>query len=90
MKPIKKTNLFKGTTVIRNCAAGLLFNSNYNYCDWPANVQCGSNGGSSSTTASTMAATSNVFKMLNSQSRIFKFWKFFQEIQLGKIQIYQF
>ena len=58
-----KNKIFKGTTVIRNCAAGLLFNSNYNYCDWPANVQCGSNGGSSSTTASTSAATSNVFKI---------------------------
>lgn len=55
---------FKGTTVIRDCSAGLLFNANYNYCDWPANVKCGSTGGSTTTTVSTSAATSPTFPPL--------------------------
>ena len=30
-----------GVTAIQQCPAGLLYNSAYLYCDWPANVNCG-------------------------------------------------
>jgi len=31
---------FQGNTYVMNCPAGLHFNQNQQYCDWPANVNC--------------------------------------------------
>ena len=30
----------QGETYVKNCPAGLHFNQNHQYCDWPANVNC--------------------------------------------------
>jgi len=36
--------------ILHTCPTGLLWNSAATACDWPANVQCGSGGGSSACT----------------------------------------
>ena len=41
-------------TYIKSCPNGLLFNSQFEYCDWPANVQCESSATNAPTTTLTI------------------------------------